>query len=187
MGAVIDEKPLPRPLETYATLAANMITVEAWDRYRALIERENSLVDPEIAKRMSRGAKIMLADYLDYLEQRRLMQMEFDHYIEGADALLLPSSPITAKPIEGIHNTFAPFGLLTRFANLMDLCSLSIPMEDTEGLPTGIQIVARRYADPLALRIGRALEVQRGGLFGAPSGYPDKNRPGEAGNQRCVG
>ncbi|WP_156585749.1 amidase [Ensifer sp. Root31] len=171
MGALIEEKPLPRPLETYASLTANMTTVEAWGRYRTLVEQENSLVDPEIAKRMSRGATMGVADYLGYLEQRRMMQIEFDGYLAGADAFLLPSSPITAKPLEGIHDTPAPFGIFTRLANLMDLASISIPMGDVENLPSGLQIVVRRFADPMALRVARALEVHRGGLFLAPSHY----------------
>jgi aspartyl-tRNA(Asn)/glutamyl-tRNA(Gln) amidotransferase subunit A len=176
MGAIIEEKALPRTLETYATLAANITTVEAWNRFRHLIEKENSLVDPEIATRMSRGRTMNIADYLGYLEQRRLMQTEFHDYIAGADAVLLPSSPITAKPIDGAHDAFAPFGIFTRLAGLMDLASLSIPAGDADGLPTGLQIMVRRYADPLAFRIGRALEVRRGGLFVPPAGYGSLDR-----------
>jgi aspartyl-tRNA(Asn)/glutamyl-tRNA(Gln) amidotransferase subunit A len=171
MGAVIEEKRLPRPLETYASLTANMTTVEAWGRYRPLVEQENSLVDPEIAKRMSRGATMGVSDYLDYLEQRRVMQMEFDGYLAGADAILLPSSPITARPLEGIHDTPAPFGIFMRIANLMDVASISIPMGDVESLPSGLQIMVRRFADPMALRVARALEMLRDGLFDVPKGY----------------
>ncbi|WP_064713503.1 amidase [Rhizobium bangladeshense] len=171
MGAVLEEKPLPRPLETYATMTANMITVEAWGQYQSVVEAKDCLVDPEIAKRMSRGAQISLADYLGYLEQRRIMQEEFQHYLFGADAFLLPTSPITAKPLEGIHDTAAPFGLFTRFANLLDLAAVSIPMGFDGSLPTGLQIVSRRYSDHVALRIARALEIRRDGLFIPPPGY----------------
>ena len=113
MGAVLEEKPLPRPLETYASLGANFTTAEAWSRYRHLIEKENSLVDPTIAKRMSRGGTMNIMDYLGYAEQRRLMQTEFyrSHFAGSADAFLLPSSPIIAKPIDGAHDADAPFGL----------------------------------------------------------------------------
>lgn len=171
MGAIVEERPLPHPLETYASLAANITTVEAWYRLRHLIEQEDSLVDPEIATRMSRAKTMTVTDYFGYAEQRRAMQTEFQHYFAGADALLLPSSPITAKPIEGAHNAFAPFGIFTRLAGLMDLASLSIPMGDSEGLPTGLQIMVRRYADPLAYRIGHAFEALQGGLFVPPPGY----------------
>lgn len=171
MGASVEEKPLPRSLDAYASLAANITTAEAWSRYRHLVEREDSLVDPAIAKRMSRGGKMTITDYFGYMEQRRLMQTEFHRYFEGADAFLLPSSPITAKPIDGAHDADAPFGLFARLVNLMDLASLSIPMGDADGLPAAVQIVVRRYADSLALRIGRALEVQCGGLFVPPPGF----------------
>ena len=131
---------------------------------------------PDNREAMSRGATMNITDYLGYVEQRRLMQTEFHRYFAGADAVLLPSSPITAKPIDGAHDADAPFGLFARLVNLMDLASLSIPMGDAEGLPTAVQIVVRRYADPLALRIGRALEVQRGGLFVPPPGYERLDR-----------
>jgi aspartyl-tRNA(Asn)/glutamyl-tRNA(Gln) amidotransferase subunit A len=179
MGAIIEEKPLPRALGIYASLAANITTVEAWNRFRHLVEKENSLVDPEIATRMSRGRTMNIADYLEYGEQRRLMQTEFHHYFSGADAILLPSSPIVAKPIDGAHDAFAPFGIFTRLASLMDLASLSIPVGDVENLPSAVQIMVRRYADPLALRIGRALEAQRGGLFVPPPGFARPNRAGD--------
>ena len=168
LGAVIEERPLPRAPESYASLTADMITAEAWRRYRHLIEMEGSLVDPEIAKRMSRHGTISATHYLDYLEQRQLMQTEFHRYFAGADAILLPTSPITAKPIEGVHDTFAPFGIFTRIASLMDIASMSVPMGDVDGLPTGVQIMVRRYSDALAFRIGRALESYRGGLFTVP-------------------
>lgn len=177
MGACVEEKPLPRPLELYASLAANITTVEAWNRYRPLIEADGSHVDPEIATRMSRGRAMTVADYLGYDEQRRLMQREFYNYLTGADALLLPTSPITAKPIDGTHDRFAPFGIFTRLAGLMDLAALSVPMGDAERLPTAIQIMVRRYADPLAFRIGHALESGRGRSFVRPVGY---DRPGHA-------
>jgi aspartyl-tRNA(Asn)/glutamyl-tRNA(Gln) amidotransferase subunit A len=58
--------------------------------------------------------------------------------------------------------------------NLMDMAALSVPVGLVEGLPSGLQIVVRRFQDPLALRIGRALEVRRGGsLFEAPEGFAE--------------
>lgn len=171
MGAVLEEKRLPLPLETYASLAADIATVEAWKRYRHLIEMDNSLVDAEIAKRMSRGAKTSIGEYLGFLERRRQMQVDFYHYFAGADAIVLPSSPITAKPIDEVHDKLAPFGVFTRLAGLMELASLSIPVGTAAGLPTATQIMVRSYDDQLALRIGRALEIRRGGLFVPPLGF----------------
>jgi aspartyl-tRNA(Asn)/glutamyl-tRNA(Gln) amidotransferase subunit A len=56
----------------------------------------------------------------------------------------------------------------------MDMAALSVPAGLVEGLPTGLQIVVRRFRDPLALRIGRALEVRRGGsLFTPPQGFAE--------------
>jgi len=51
----------------------------------------------------------------------------------------------------------------TRFGNHLALAALSVPIDVTAaGLPSSLQIVVRRFDDPLALRIGRAFEKVRG-------------------------
>jgi Asp-tRNA(Asn)/Glu-tRNA(Gln) amidotransferase A subunit family amidase len=48
---------------------------------------------------------------------------------------------------------------MTGVFNYMAQCPvLSVPSGFTEGLPTATQIVARRWDDALALRIGAAIE-----------------------------
>jgi aspartyl-tRNA(Asn)/glutamyl-tRNA(Gln) amidotransferase subunit A len=92
--------------------------------------------------------------------------------MEGADAFLTPTSPIVAPTLAGLDETKTTLGTFSRMVNLMDMAALSVPVGRVEGLPSGLQIVVRRFQDPLALRIGRALEASRGGsLFAPPDGY----------------
>ncbi|WOH63714.1 amidase [Bradyrhizobium sp. BWA-3-5] len=171
LGATIDEKSMPRPLKEYAALGSNIITTEAWHHLRRYAEPSDSVVDPLIRSRLSRGREFDADKYLNLMDQRRLVQSEFNRYLNGADAFLNPTSPITAPPIQGAHETIAPMGICTRFVSLMDMAALSIPIGLVEGLPTALQIVVRRFDDHMALRIGRALEIQRQGLFVPPTGY----------------
>jgi aspartyl-tRNA(Asn)/glutamyl-tRNA(Gln) amidotransferase subunit A len=93
-------------------------------------------------------------------------------YMEGADAFLTPTSPIVAPALADLDESKTTLGTFSRMVNLMDMAALSVPVGLVEGLPSGLQIVVRRFQDPLALRIGRALEVRRGGsLFEAPEGF----------------
>ena len=82
-------------------------------------------------------------------------------------ALLCPSMAIPAPPVEMHDSDFNGVneqGLLkcmdmTGVFNYMAQCPvLSVPSGFTEGLPTATQIVARRWDDALALRIGAAIE-----------------------------
>jgi Asp-tRNA(Asn)/Glu-tRNA(Gln) amidotransferase A subunit family amidase len=82
-------------------------------------------------------------------------------------ALLCPTMAITAPPVEMRDSDFSGLnhqGLLkcmdmTGAFNYMAQCPvLSVPSGFSEGLPTATQIVARRWDDALALRIGAAIE-----------------------------
>jgi Asp-tRNA(Asn)/Glu-tRNA(Gln) amidotransferase A subunit family amidase len=48
------------------------------------------------------------------------------------------------------------------FNNIPQCPAMSVPAGwSKDGLPVGLQIVTRRYREDTALRIGRALEMQR--------------------------
>ena len=87
------------------------------------------------------------------------------------DALICPTMALPAVDAEMNDHEFGGFdanGKLMEFDmtgpfNMVAQCpALSVPSGATEtGLPTGIQIIARRFDDPTALRIGAAIEKQR--------------------------
>ena len=78
------------------------------------------------------------------------------------DALLLPSTPIPALPIEDIENSANQAPALTRFTapfNLTGLPALSVPCGFTkDGLPIGLQIVCGQWQEAKLLRAGHAFE-----------------------------
>jgi Asp-tRNA(Asn)/Glu-tRNA(Gln) amidotransferase A subunit family amidase len=87
--------------------------------------------------------------------------------LERHHALLCPTTAITAPPVEMRDWDFSQTneaGLLecmdmTSPFNYMAQCpALSVPSGFTDGLPTAIQVVSRRWDDALALRIGAAIE-----------------------------
>lgn len=87
--------------------------------------------------------------------------------LENHQALLCPTMAITAPPVEmrdwdfGADNAQGMMQCMDMTAafNYTAQCpALSVPSGFSEGLPTATQIVARRYDDALALRIGKAIE-----------------------------
>jgi aspartyl-tRNA(Asn)/glutamyl-tRNA(Gln) amidotransferase subunit A len=174
LGAVIEEQPMPEPPEAYMVHAGDILAAEAWHHLRRHVEKADSVVDPAIRARVVKGKEIDGARYQELVETRRARQVEFARYMEGADAFLTPTAPIVAPPLADLDETKTTLGTFSRMVNLMEMAALSVPAGLVDGLPSGLQIVVRRFQDPLALRIGRALEVKRGGsLFEAPAGFQE--------------
>jgi aspartyl-tRNA(Asn)/glutamyl-tRNA(Gln) amidotransferase subunit A len=171
LGATIDPMPMPRPPQAYVTHAGDIMGAEAWHHLGRYVDTPESVVAPAIRARILNGSQIDTAKYQELIARRREAQVEFHRYLEGADAFLTPTAPITAPPLAAIDETQTPLGTFTRMVNLLDMAALSVPIGLVDGLPTGLQIVVRRFQDPLALRIGRALEIKRGGLFEPPAGF----------------
>src|SRR5690606_14173178 len=135
------------------------------------VEAGDSVVHPAIRARVLKGRDIDAARYQQLVEDRRAAQAAFARYLDGAAALLTPTSPILPPPLAGIDEAKTPLGTFTRLVNLMDAAALSVPAGLAKGgLPTALQIVVPRFEEAMALRIGRALENRRGGLFQPPAG-----------------
>jgi aspartyl-tRNA(Asn)/glutamyl-tRNA(Gln) amidotransferase subunit A len=173
LGAAVEEKAMPRRPEEYIATTGDLMAAEAWHHLRDYVESEASLVHPAVRSRILHGRTIDGARYQELLAMRRTAQIEFHRYLEGADALLTPTAPIFAPPLAEIDEAKTPLGTFTRMVNLMDMAALSVPVGLAGGLPAALQIVVRRFNDAVALRIGRALEVGRGGLFEPPAGYQE--------------
>ena len=117
---------------------------------------------------LDQGSLIPAADYVNAQRQRRALVGEFHALFRGIDCLLTPTTPIPAPRIGQTEITldgtqYDTRILTTRFArgmNVLGFPALSIPCGSTsEGLPIGLQIVARPFEDNLLLKLGEALEV----------------------------
>jgi aspartyl-tRNA(Asn)/glutamyl-tRNA(Gln) amidotransferase subunit A len=94
------------------------------------------------------------------------------------DVLLTPSTAVTAFPAEGpmpleINGREVAAGMAVPFTMLANLCwnpAISLPAGvNSEGLPVGLQVIARRHRDEVALRLARVFEQARPWPRFAPS------------------
>ena len=112
---------------------------------------------------MARGAGFSAAELIRIQRDRAQSIAEFETVIDRADAIILPTVPFTAIPVANVDEADMSMSSYTRFGNYLELAALAVPMSLTPGgLPTSLQIVVRRFDDPLALRIGAAFEKVRG-------------------------
>ena len=115
----------------------------------------------DIRRRLEDGANTSSTEYVLARRTQVEVRKRFEQFFESYDLLMIPTTPIAAPTIEG-HDAVEQAGRLTRFTapfNLAGLPSLSMPCGFTkEGLPIGLQIISRAWADAKVLNAGYAFE-----------------------------
>ena len=126
---------------------------------------------PEVKRRIMLGTYVLSSGYYDayYLKGqkvRTLIRRDFDAAFEKVDLLITPTSPTTAFRLgEKVDDPLSMYlsDIFTVTVNLAGLPGLSLPCGVSRGgLPIGLQIVGRRFAEDAVLRLAAALEAEIG-------------------------
>ncbi len=167
-GAEVIDSDLQRPtIDLYRTIQmpeaslAHMETGWLTEHREAYGERTRS--------RLLQGQTVPAVDYLRAQQQRRTFSGNTRAIMQRVNALVLPTIPIPAIPIEqadtdisidGItENATAALLRLTMPFNLAGLPSISVPCGFTAGgLPIGLQIVGKPFEESMILRIAHAYQ-----------------------------
>jgi len=123
----------------------------------------------DVRLRIEMGTQVSAVAYLKALQTREKFIAAFHLALEDAevDALVVPTTPITAPPIgeesTSVSGTLHPTrGLLLRLnrpANLAGVPAISVPCGLSEhGLPIGLQFIAAVTDEPLLLELARHFE-----------------------------
>ena len=158
-GAIVESARLPLDFEEVMVRNGRIIAAEAWALHRAYIEDATQPIDPWVRKRIIGGKSISAADYIDELRERRRCAVLFSDWMRGRDALLTPTLPITATPIEEVDEATTPLATFTRAANYLGACALSLPAGLAgSGLPVGVQLMGAPFAEAKLVLLGRAFQ-----------------------------
>jgi aspartyl-tRNA(Asn)/glutamyl-tRNA(Gln) amidotransferase subunit A len=115
----------------------------------------------DIRRRLEDGAKTTSTEYALARRTQTEVKKRCEIFFESYDLLLTPTTPITAPTIEG-NDAVEQAARLTRFTapfNLTGLPAISIPCGFTKsGLPIGLQIISRAWADAKVLNAAYAYE-----------------------------
>ncbi len=163
---LVESHPPPRnPVALWNTIA----TIEGLASEGPLLERLPSLVQPESAEIIRAGERFTARDYLDAQHERSLYTREWLQFFEEFDLLITPMMQMTAFPvgiagpaeIDGVlvDPFFDDWCQLCYPANLTGQPAISLPNGfGDDGLPIGLQIMARRFDEVTLLAAAAAWE-----------------------------
>ena len=121
---------------------------------------------PEVKRRIMLGTYALSAGYYDayYLKAqkvRTLIRQEFNQIFEKFDALITPTSPTVPFKIgEKMEDPMQMYlaDVCTLPINIAGIPGMTVPAGFVDGLPVGMQILAKPFAEETLLRIAYAYE-----------------------------
>ena len=167
LGASIEHVSLPLTEHTGAITTA-IIGVEWTSLHRRVFETHFDQLDHNNKIRFLTGSLIPAQGYYKAQKLRALLRQQILDWLERVDVLVLPTGPVTARPVEtvpGIQSKeHAASGLAGRISftgpfNLAGVPALSLPCGfSSENLPMGLQIVGRPFAEETVMKVAYAYE-----------------------------
>jgi Asp-tRNA(Asn)/Glu-tRNA(Gln) amidotransferase A subunit family amidase len=163
---LVEAHPPPRdPITLWNTIA----TIEGYASEGALLERSPELIEPETAEIIRSGASRSARDYLDAQSERAAYTREWLEFFIEHDVLVTPMMQMTAfdvgiagpAEIDGmpVDQFFDDWCHLCYPANLTGQPAISLPNGfGDDGLPVGLQMIARRFDEVTLLSMAAAWE-----------------------------
>jgi len=158
-GALIEEIELPH-IEDAFKAGTLTIVCEGVTYHADHLKTRPNAFSPQCRADLELGRLYKATDYIQAQRLRRHLMDAVAEIMAPIDALVMPTSPITATPAEGdplghpvyrVRNTI-PF-------NFLSLPALSIPAGfSSQGLPIGLQIVGKAFDEAGILKIAHAYE-----------------------------
>ncbi len=167
-GAEVVDVELPRAtIEVYRTI--QMPEASLAHMQKGWLSEHRDDYTALTLQRLLQGQQIPAVDYLQALHQRRIFSNSMRSVLRRVNALVLPTLPIPAIPIEQAHQEISIDGVsenatvallrLTMPFNLAGLPAVSFPCGFTaSGLPIGLQVAGKPFEESTLLRIAHAYQ-----------------------------
>lgn len=166
LGARVFDITIPSIEHVIASSTAIM-TAEAYEIHADRLRESSEKYGDDVKIRLLLGACIDAEQYLKAQRFRRLLLNEMMGVFAGVDAMLTPTTLLTACNIDDLaicigqqeYNTAAHLARVTRPFNMTGLPAISVPCGFTPNdLPIGLQIVGRPFDESTILHLAYAYE-----------------------------
>jgi aspartyl-tRNA(Asn)/glutamyl-tRNA(Gln) amidotransferase subunit A len=139
---------------------------ESYAHHRARLAQDGSRYDPRVSARILRGSKQDAADYIELCNIRASFTERVAKRIGKFDAVLMPTTPITAPALSDLAADEAYMrinALMLRnpsIVNFIDGCAISIPCQEPGTAPVGLSLFGLRNTDRQLLSAAAAVEAE---------------------------
>jgi aspartyl-tRNA(Asn)/glutamyl-tRNA(Gln) amidotransferase subunit A len=146
--------------------ASTVVIAEAASAFEEFLAdgKSHGLTAPEDHAGLFHGLTIPAVDYLRALRIRRVGGKAMDALLTGIDAIVAPTYPHVASPIDEPFATYFAREQRHNLGGVGNLCglpSVSVPNGFGErGLPTGFEFLGRAYNEEIILAAARAFQIR---------------------------
>ena len=163
---VADIEPVELPDHPYEAVISTILLSESASIFAELAYsgRTAEMTAPEDRYGIYARGAALASDYLRAQRIRKLLARDLDRLLAPYDALVTPSRPAAASPLDkplagGGKRGGRPRCPISAAGNLAGLPAIGVPCGFTEGgLPTGIQFVGRTYGEAAILAVAAAYQ-----------------------------
>ena len=168
-------------VETDAMRALTRIVMrsEAAALHRSAIAARPDAYPPAVRRFITAGEGVLATDYIDALRLRAvLLRQTLAGPLAAADVLLVPTVPVLPPRYDSIADpavwpTVALLAHHTQPASWLGLPALSVPFAlSPGGLPIGMQLIGRPWAEDALLAAARPLQAHWQALAASPPAAP---------------
>jgi len=165
-GARLTEVSLPE-LSELPEMNRNggLSAAESYAHHRARLASDGSRYDPRVSMRILRGSKQDAADYIELCNIRTSFTERVAKRIRKFDAVLMPTTPITAPALSELaaDEAYVRINALVlrnpSIVNFIDGCAISIPCQASGAAPVGLSLFGLRNTDRQVLSAAAAVEA----------------------------
>lgn len=166
-GAIIVETKLAELAEVAQINApAGLSPIEAWAVHRDTMRSRRDDFDPRVAARIALGEGVGAADYIVLLQRRRDWIARMGARLRDVDAIVSPTVPITAPPLDELVASDEAYARANRLllrntfvANFLDGCAITLPCHAAGELPVGLMLTAPGGHDAALAAAALAVEA----------------------------
>jgi amidase len=165
VGDVRDEVMAPQGLSVWARAQRTLQPHEAWQTFRAWVERDNPRMAFGVARGLITGSMVSESEraWAELMRQEARGRMAY--LLPPGTIMCMPTTPFPA-PLKGLSlPELGPMRdritCLCSHGGLTGVPQVNIPGSEVDGLPIGLSIVGGRGTDATLIAVARAMEAAR--------------------------
>jgi amidase len=163
IGSARDEVMAPQGLSVWARAQRTLQPVEAWNTFRAWVERDNPRFAFGVARALIAGSQISAAEQSWAALMRQEARGRMGYLLPPGTILCLPTTPFPAPkrglPLAVLEPLRDRITCLCSQGGLTGVPQVNLPGATVDGAPVGLSIIGGRGSDATLVAVAQAMQA----------------------------